>query len=74
MKAKIFKIGTVEDGLLNEGYIDGWGFDCYGRDIKDFIREDTEEPCCLGWSLSELRDISQAAENCPLYKLGVLLE
>ena len=72
MKAEIFKIGTVEDGLLNEGYIADWGFDCKGRNIKDFIREDTEEPCCLGWSLTELRAISEAADHCPLYKLGVL--
>ena len=72
MKAEITRIGTIEDGFLDEGYINEWGFDCHGRDIKDFIREDTEEPCCMGWSLSELRDISEAAQRCPLHKLGVL--
>jgi len=66
MKAEITRIGTVdENGITN------WGFDGHGGTAGDFIREDGEESY-FGWSLSELRDISEAAQRCPLYKLGVL--
>lgn len=68
MKAQITKIGTIDE---KDVLID-WGFDCHGGTMgKDFIREDGKESF-LGWSLDELKEIAEAAENCPLYKAGVL--
>lgn len=64
MKARIFKIGTIVEGIPTD-----WGFDFSG--ISDFTREDGQTTYG-GWSLSELENISQAAEQCPLYKAGVL--
>ena len=68
MKAEITRIGTTDELGITD-----WGFDGHGYTAGDFIREDGQQSF-FGWSLAELRDISQAAERCPLYKLGVLFK
>ena len=74
MKAEITRIGTVEEYEFETGKEDiiiNWSFDGHGHTAEDFVREDGQQSY-FGWSLAELRDISQAAEQCPLHKLGVL--
>jgi len=75
MKAEITQIGTVEKRIFDgeeEDVVTNWSFDCSGsKTSEDFIRKDGQQSYA-GWSLSELKEISQAAERCPLYKAGVL--
>jgi len=76
MKAQIMQIGAVVERDFETGKEDvviGWGFDANGGTAEDFIREDGQQSY-FGWSLAELREISQAAQQCPLYKAGVLFK
>ena len=66
MKAQITRIGTVDEAGIKD-----WGFEGHGHTWEDFERTDGEQSY-FGWSLAELREIRQAAQNCPLYKAGVL--
>jgi|GEM_PF-4230459 len=67
-KARITRIGTIEGDVVTD-----WGFAFSGGKGDDLTRTDGQQGYVCGWTLSELKEISQAAQNCPLYRLGVLL-
>ena len=65
MKARITKIGTIQTRFKSDGtpteMLVGWGFDCGGKSMNSFEREDGK-PHTLGWTMQELRAMTAAPE------------